>query len=1408
MSDTLGENPYAYGTPEHEQFNKGAIRSFALGASAIPVGAATALAPNLSHGWSLSSIIPGALSGTYSTADAVQKMAQRAMGTPPEAVKALPGAEEADKMAAASSAIAEHIPYAHPDPNNSSEVAVSQLGKLVGQVGFPVPSGLPAALSIPLRAMLPGPRAVMPAVVASGALSAVANAQEAQQASPPTSPQQPATQAAPQQPTTQPTTQQPAAIENDYFSPTPKSILPTIAHYESGDRNINNIPTPGQPHSSASGHYQIIDGTWRQFAPQVGVDVKQYPTALSAPKDVQTAVATEIYNQQGLAPWSSNAPLMQAVGNSNVPASAAPQPDYFAPQKMAQAATEPDYFSPQKPVDYFGNTPDPIAAQDKTHWTNLQALVGIGAGVVTIWAGRKIAPFGLNLAKEKFSPTPIGQAELPGTTGSATTAFRASTVDATAPAKEFLKSTADTPVIGNQLQAKYGDITNAQASVHRYQSELSKGSMHGTNMPSLMEWQQDGAALTPEQKQLFTIGMHYGNEIDNRFANFNEHQATKGFLPTDEMTRVNFTDKDLSELHQGLNAALADPQVKSLMDRAKMQTDAMADMMVAHGQASMSEAQLLKDAHKYYVPSSDMDHVVENPMNSRNIEPYSGSNALPDVFELRDQHDYQLYKMIDDNNARDMLITAHENWHSNTGGVHDRVMEPSKNPVDGKWVAKDNGGSIAVRRNGELQHWQVNNRAFLDAISGSSVKAGATLGALNKIRQVSQSTMTGALSVLTGHLFPVINAGRSAGEITALRPKGMYGGFLDKGLQRATGGKLAFRGDPTAYLGTAYHMVVDPAAEVSRALGEMFSPKAPNGINTRMRSMFGDAAADVISQRALAAYNLSNRAKMRAEGSIGSGGYTANDVTGGIMSNKATAQMPSYDMVPELFQANRWAGTAPFFVHMKNLFNDVKGAIGDAAHSNFDALNRDNPHITEFQRKYEVRNSTGDPSLHGSGGFANYMSKGVPFGNVAMQEGARVARSWNEAPFATALGYTAAYGPLMLASVYTAMLAGPEAVQHLFDRSTDAQRSGTIPFYIPSQPTNPIELPVQINMRAGISLGLQMAYDMLGLATHDTNPDLAGHVLGVLSAFFSKHVWQSTVNGVVKGVSDSIPPITPAGASAGNTLLNGRSLEVNAYNAYMNADKPINEKFTYATTGANAHVPGLAGTLDPVTGTATGEMLQHVISDILATFGVTVLGAANQVSIQSKHDGTLGDVVHNVMQGYGMRARDSVMGANTLWGTPRTESAHTPLSQRVQASLDVMRPTQTYKGDLRYFGFTGAKGELLPVAPDQQKVPSDPTMLAMYSATSKYMNMLEMNPVSPMKEISNIRKEINSLANSPLAPEAVRVQKNALIEREQDANVKLMAQIHNLNGALSSIAGVPVDIQKVDWSKPATQFKR
>lgn len=81
--------------------------------------------------------------------------------------------------------------------------------------------------------------------------------------------------------------------------------------YESGGQNI--LQQKVDPSiSTASGLEQITNSTWRSFAPKAGVDLNQFPTAMSAPPNVQLAVGHQIQmSPSGVSNWTNYNPALR-----------------------------------------------------------------------------------------------------------------------------------------------------------------------------------------------------------------------------------------------------------------------------------------------------------------------------------------------------------------------------------------------------------------------------------------------------------------------------------------------------------------------------------------------------------------------------------------------------------------------------------------------------------------------------------------------------------------------------------------------------------------------------------------------------------------------------------------------------------------------------------------------------------------------------------------------------------------------------------------------------------------------------------------------------------------------------------------------------------------------------------------
>lgn len=91
----------------------------------------------------------------------------------------------------------------------------------------------------------------------------------------------------------------PMALMAPSFADTPNGTLDAIAACESGDKNINNSTFPV---SSASGHYQIINATWKRFGGQSFAK-----RAIEATRTEQTIVAHRIADANpSLSDWNQS----------------------------------------------------------------------------------------------------------------------------------------------------------------------------------------------------------------------------------------------------------------------------------------------------------------------------------------------------------------------------------------------------------------------------------------------------------------------------------------------------------------------------------------------------------------------------------------------------------------------------------------------------------------------------------------------------------------------------------------------------------------------------------------------------------------------------------------------------------------------------------------------------------------------------------------------------------------------------------------------------------------------------------------------------------------------------------------------------------------------------------------------
>lgn len=88
-------------------------------------------------------------------------------------------------------------------------------------------------------------------------------------------------------------------------------LLDLIEQKESGGRNVPNYKFG--PGFTAQGHFQITNSTWRDIARTAGIDLGQYPNAMSAPYAVQRSAANALIDTRGVQPWAPHNPALRAA---------------------------------------------------------------------------------------------------------------------------------------------------------------------------------------------------------------------------------------------------------------------------------------------------------------------------------------------------------------------------------------------------------------------------------------------------------------------------------------------------------------------------------------------------------------------------------------------------------------------------------------------------------------------------------------------------------------------------------------------------------------------------------------------------------------------------------------------------------------------------------------------------------------------------------------------------------------------------------------------------------------------------------------------------------------------------------------------------------------------------------------
>lgn len=1081
----------------------------------------------------------------------------------------------------------------------------------------------------------------------------------------------------------------------------------------------------------------------------------------------------------------------------------------------------------------LGNQPTPYT---------LGEVAMFGAGAIALIAGRKQAAGFLDTlaggmrekmyqgAADLFNSTetalqngapnlPHVEAPLPVGAGGLLNRLNTGVANSNARIQAYTDVIAANKTDADVMRAYTGTVNNSAAFHGRVADIGTTGvdPVTGVTMPSLVDHFNRVGQFTPQQMNAFNEARFYANELDNRTKLYNQAMSSGAPL-NDEGFRVNFPNTDSNTLRTQVTQALADPAVKAEVDTSNQ---IHRQLMTAANQYGLISPQDMRDlitSHPNYLASINTDGTLQNTFGVRDMSIGGGyDNISINASEVDKQHFTELYRTMELNAWKREIVDrslAYQQANPDAAQIFrvNKVPQPPPGslnalPVD-VWVKPTSGGdTIQLMRDGVRESYKVGNTPLLQDMTAGNQQMGTTMAALNYSRNLLQSGVTGIISAAMMHFFPIINAVRSTVHGSMFQAPGMAYGPLTSLVQKATGviGHLPVASQVDAALGTASGLMQGIGAEGARFIANAFDPAKPNFAQSLLRSSLGDNWVTAAGQRMSAAWDTSIRAEMKSQGVLHAAGTGSAELPAIQPGARQMNSSPFNNLAPELFRAQGiLGGVTPKLVRMRNLYNELADVVNEAAQTHFYSTNKGK--VPQEVLNHETRNFIGDPGQHGSNAWVKVGTQSIPYGNMIIQDVARIGRAFAEQPLASAYKSLSTLGTLALASNYSALLAGPQHVDHLTNQLTDDQHASRVIFYSPNLPPESapyIELPQ--NIRVMYPIILQAMHDALNTQGSQNDPDFLSHTMDWLHSYFSRHVTEDTAHATLAGASSTISPsLPPIAGAAFNSV--GLNVQPSIYNQAMPGETAV------MPMSGDSGAPGHAKGTDPLTGTVVGNHITHTVASMLGTAGSSILQAYGSLQAGVKRGKDAGEILSTIGSQELDRLKDTVpFLRGIVFNNQSTVSMRTPLEARVDEAQRLLQPLRTYKSDAKYGpqgdfpGMTRAKGPVMDQMPEgDNNIPKDPTMAAAYYSYGAYASYIDKK-LYP--QITDIRKQINNLASDPGTPDEIKTKKNTYQKQLRPLYEQLAGVINDADAQASQILGRKVNIKGIDWHKGMDQFQ-
>lgn len=722
----------------------------------------------------------------------------------------------------------------------------------------------------------------------------------------------------------------------------------------------------------------------------------------------------------------------------------------------------------------------------------------------------------------------------------------------------------------------------------------------------------------------------------------------------------------------------------------------------------------------------------------------------------------------------------------------------------------------------DLVETEIHNKSLFNSLENMPRHTKTMFGWM---RSLAESSMTGKIATLMGQPFALANATMGSIFAAVTRPKGLSFGALDKGAQALTGGRIGIRGDPTIAAMVPYTAAKNVGVVMARAVSDaLYNSIAASGMLAKIPNARGlaDRLGQVFRESNYAQQFRGGAGEVNTMGGEGIDTSARSSFVEGMeRTEQARVVSPNDPSSVSRYLRTIDKNVNPVAVKVGwRLLGDIQNAIASSPQSYAwqSNINRRTKGLTPEQAyrevqtlSAEVRQLLGDPAMRGTG-LRDFQTRGstgtqkvvgrvldaTPYGNIGVQATARLMQAFRRDFVGTSAGMGIVLGEIAILPLVNAWRLDKERTENGLSplylpyelaregwhqgRFIVGHIQGVDPSLSPAVRSDPLMAPF-------ISVAREVVLYALGISGNrqyepNSENDIA---LGALERYADERRWINVNTSLINAQPlNQFPPAMVAGFAATGIELPGVVDLIGRGGA-----QPINTR-------------GLGGYDETrQSGGLIGKRLEAIFQGLFPGLGATMGGMLNAGAQEARGGGSF---VHGATDNVLTRARDRAQEFNgVLWDQPRKRATNDATAAMVNEREATLRAIQTNIQSIKAPGTIGSgrfREQDLGGGGGRAGVQDQPMSDLMGGLNRAWSHIQPQTA-----ERSKLREELIAISQRPNMDIVQRRRaENVVAEKIVEVNRRLLNQYYILEDNFSNMYGRRIRLDKLDPSKPITQF--